>query len=857
MSGIGVLAALLGIILGGIVAGLVIAFVLVPLMRGIGWLIVNFFKAIGWLIAHVFEYVAGTIGDVLRFISAVIAGVVLLPFAPLNVILGRWSAAGHYADSIKRECKVAMLCLYRVLIRRPLKLFWLHGILEGVEQRLPEAMAAVPAVDRPSRSVGQFDGYRIVGSLPGGGSGAKLYIAEPDAARRARNQSMPQRVVIKSFTLTEGSTLPQIVRESRALDAARQLGLVLDHGMDRNRFFYVMPYHAGDHLGIVTRQIHGEAEGEGLDARGCRTVLGYAIDLAQTLAMYHEGGLWHKDVKPDNIIVRDGRAHLVDLGLVTPLRSAMTLTTHGTEYFRDPEMVRQALRGVKVHQVDGARFDIYAVGAVLYFMLENTFPAHGALSRFAKRSPESLRWIVRRAMAEYNQRYGSAQEMLSDLRAVAAASDPAAVRPADLPSMGGRAAPAEAETACCPGPAAVAPAAVAAAVPGPAAEPAAGPRASSPQARPRLRVTNWWTGAYVIDGGDAVAEREFSHHASQMRRTAARRRDKVRSGSLSARRAAREQIREARARATEMRRRARTGQPRAVAERQPSLALGATVVVFLLLAAGVVFVIAKPRSGGQATSVVHVVDSSPGRIQIKAGEGDPLVLVVDGGDISSSGVREQIKRLVGGSDLEGRGVVWIDTETNQTLAGLLREAGGECAPDALADHLRALSGSGALWVKMDRNAVKAHSTVLLPPPPPVPPVPAVLAAGVVADGVIVEAPSDRPLLLVNDHPVKAHPQVERAVEDLVARYREHRWNVVVDDDAEAQVRLVLPAGPIDPAIPLPPQLQAVLASLELAGVLKIDAAPGEGPAHERMRWTRVDAVAADADAGGPAEGSGS
>ena len=33
----------------------------------------------------------------------------------------------------------------------------------------------------------------------------------------------------------------------------------------------------------------------------------------------------------------------------------MTLTTHGTEYFRDPEMVRLALRGVKVHQVDGSR----------------------------------------------------------------------------------------------------------------------------------------------------------------------------------------------------------------------------------------------------------------------------------------------------------------------------------------------------------------------------------------------------------------------------------------------------------------------------------------------------------------------
>jgi len=86
-----------------------------------------------------------------------------------------------------------------------------------------------------------------------------------------------------------------------------------------------------------------------------RAALGFACDLISTLSTYHRGGLWHKDVKPDNIIVDGGpsaRAHLVDFGLVSSLRSAMTLTTHGTEYFRDPEMVRLALKGVKVHEVD-------------------------------------------------------------------------------------------------------------------------------------------------------------------------------------------------------------------------------------------------------------------------------------------------------------------------------------------------------------------------------------------------------------------------------------------------------------------------------------------------------------------------
>ncbi|MCH7792939.1 MAG: hypothetical protein IID31_11760, partial [Planctomycetes bacterium] len=165
--------------------------------------------------------------------------------------------------------------------------------------------------------------------------------------------------------------------------------------------------------------------------------LGYIDDLISTLDTYHQGGLWHKDVKPDNIIVDGTHAQLVDFGLLTSLRSSLTLTTHGTEYFRDPEMVRMALRGVKVHQINGAKFDIYGAGAVLYSAIENSFPAHGGLSHITKRCPEALRWIIRRAMTDYDKRYESAAAMLADLRVVAGAAEPFAVKPVDLPSMKG------------------------------------------------------------------------------------------------------------------------------------------------------------------------------------------------------------------------------------------------------------------------------------------------------------------------------------------------------------------------------------------------------------------------------------
>ncbi len=305
-------------------------------------------------------------------------------------------------------------------------------------------MAAAPTRDKPSKKrVGMFDGYKIIGSLKGGGSGGKLYIAEPDEVKRAvfakRKLGEIDQVVIKVFSLNDGSSLPQIVRESRALDAARQLGLVLEHEMSPERFYYVMRYVPGESLSVVTQRMHTMSPTGGLGNEEMGKAMGYMRDLLVALDTYHNAELWHKDVKPDNIIV-DGReshahAHLVDFGLVTPMRSAMTLTTHGTEYFRDPELVRQALRGVKVHQIDGSKFDVYAAGAVLYSMIENSFPAHGGLSQITKRCPEALRWIVRRAMAEYDRRYPSAAAMLADLYVVMEASDPFAIKPIDLPSV--------------------------------------------------------------------------------------------------------------------------------------------------------------------------------------------------------------------------------------------------------------------------------------------------------------------------------------------------------------------------------------------------------------------------------------
>ena len=411
------------------------------------------------------------IGRIVNFIFGVIADLIVLcmnilgvPFAAffaiVMLILGRWRSANGQArllgDRLLRICTL----IVSLKVLRPLRLFFLDDAAAYIAQRLPRQLPDGPTIlatnsasKAPSRHgtsipdarvsenipAESFPNFSIIGQLPSGGSGARLFVARPQKRRGSGGTRLPETVVIKSFMLQDGSNLPSIVRESRALESAKRIGLVLEHHLEDERFWYVMPYHAGPTLTQAVQMIHDQSRHGGrLDDAALPELIQFVRDLLETLQHFHSSGLWHKDVKPDNLIVHDDRTHLVDLGLMSSLSSPLTLTTHGTEYFRDPELVRMALRGVKVHEIDGAKFDIFGAGAVLYFVLANDFPAQGGLSRFKNDVPPALDWIVRRAMADYDKRYEVVGDMLADLEAVAEACDPWAMVPADLPSLGGR-----------------------------------------------------------------------------------------------------------------------------------------------------------------------------------------------------------------------------------------------------------------------------------------------------------------------------------------------------------------------------------------------------------------------------------
>ncbi|MBZ0137375.1 MAG: hypothetical protein K8I27_13495 [Planctomycetes bacterium] len=350
---------------------------------------------------------------------------------------GQRRAFGHEAAKDWKEAGMALVGVGRAWSRT----FGLGGLFNSLEKRIDHAnkdwrrYVATAAYDNSEAPAEFPEEYVVVDELPRGGSSARLYVV-----RKASEGENGTLYVLKYFNLRAGGNLESVIRESQAAQLAQKMGLIIESKLGDSAFWYVMPYYHGETLtGGVMRNIK-DARATGMMANHYRVSLGYVHQLLQIIAQYHEAGVFHKDIKPDNLIINGERIYLVDIGLMTPLGSMAQLTTHGTEYFRDPEMVKLALEGREVRQVDAAKFDVYSIGAVMYFALSGEFPTSGALSRLPQGTPMATQWVVNRAMTGMHQRYADARAMLTDIDYLCWAASQGQlenVKPADLPSFKG------------------------------------------------------------------------------------------------------------------------------------------------------------------------------------------------------------------------------------------------------------------------------------------------------------------------------------------------------------------------------------------------------------------------------------
>jgi serine/threonine protein kinase len=108
--------------------------------------------------------------------------------------------------------------------------------------------------------------------------------------------------------------------------------------------------------------------------------LRYIQQIGEALIVVHDQKLIHRDIKPDNIVVRGGKpeAVLIDFGLALDFDHDLTQTREDelAKGFAAPELY---LRSGK----RGAFTDIYSLAATLYVLLTGTVPASAKERKFA------------------------------------------------------------------------------------------------------------------------------------------------------------------------------------------------------------------------------------------------------------------------------------------------------------------------------------------------------------------------------------------------------------------------------------------------------------------------------------------
>jgi serine/threonine protein kinase len=203
-------------------------------------------------------------------------------------------------------------------------------------------------------------GCRLVKRIGRGGLGA-VY--------EALQQPIDRRVAVKVLAEDLLSDI-EVVKQFKA-EAALAAGLshpnvarVFQAGEANGRLYFVMELVDGSPLQAIVKQ-------RGFCSPELVALVGH--DTGRGLAAAHRAGLIHRDIKPGNILIgRDGRARIVDFGLVSTQKDRpwiRTGTLRGTLGYMAPELF------------DRPRFDfrcdIYALGATLYYACTTQHPYKG------------------------------------------------------------------------------------------------------------------------------------------------------------------------------------------------------------------------------------------------------------------------------------------------------------------------------------------------------------------------------------------------------------------------------------------------------------------------------------------------
>ncbi len=255
----------------------------------------------------------------------------------------------------------------------------------------------------------------------------------------AEDMKLGRKVAIKILSeeyTTNRDRLQRFEQEASAASALNHPNILTIHevGVDNDRHYIATEFIDG----LTLRK---KIAGNPLEIR---EVLDVAVQVASALEEAHSAGIIHRDIKPDNIMVRrNGYVKVLDFGLAKLTESSTDRTPSdaeaatrvlvqtdagvvmGTSHYMSPEQARGK-------PVDG-RSDIWSLGVVIYEMVAGKQPFEGetstdvivaitqkepiSLLRFVPTLPAELDWIVTKALRkDREERYQTIKELLTDLR---------------------------------------------------------------------------------------------------------------------------------------------------------------------------------------------------------------------------------------------------------------------------------------------------------------------------------------------------------------------------------------------------------------------------------------------------------
>jgi serine/threonine protein kinase len=252
------------------------------------------------------------------------------------------------------------------------------SILEEPE----EADTGAAMRDAASRSGSRFGRYEISDLLSCGGMGEVYLAGDPELGRK---------VAIKFLHHSEWAAgapaVERLVREAKAASALNHPHIITVYDVIREN----------DHVALVMELVEGRALrafcGKPLEIAW---VIDWGRQIAQALAAAHQRHIIHRDVKPENVMVReDGILKVLDFGLADqaggdPRKSSDSLGLAGTLDYMSPELTR----GKRATSAS----DVFSLGLVLYELAAGTHPFRSeswidtaqAIAQAEPRPPSSL-----------------------------------------------------------------------------------------------------------------------------------------------------------------------------------------------------------------------------------------------------------------------------------------------------------------------------------------------------------------------------------------------------------------------------------------------------------------------------------